>query len=282
MYVTGNPMPMYFKLSKELEDLDWKPSIYPFLDYISESTEVKVKRFVVDSEERQTELLYILLEKDDLDEIIRVDIVIATSIVLPSKNLTPSIKGKVGIFIESHYDETEYYLFNDFFVKNGYEIEYISNLWGNDHIDFSGNDHCDPVRVTKDIGSVNVDDFKSFIFIGGYAMDRLRYETKPVKGKPNSSPLGLFVQENFNNKIMGFICHSLWALTPFPQLLQGRKVTCSHNIVYDVINAGGDVQYGEDGTVNTCVDDKLVTGKHPGFTQEFLDVYLKTIESVEQ
>ena len=42
-------------------------------------------------------------------------------------------KGKIGVFIEDHFDMTEYRLFNRRFPAAGYDIQYISNLWGNPH-----------------------------------------------------------------------------------------------------------------------------------------------------
>ncbi len=71
---------------------------------------------------------------------------------------------------------------------------------------------------------------------------------------------------------LAFMCRS--------HLLEGRKVTCAHNIICDVENAGADVQYGDDGTVGSVVDGDLITAKHPAFTDELLDLFLKEIESL--
>ena len=56
-------------------------------------------------------------------------------------------------------------------------------------------------------------------------------------------------------------------------------MTCAHNIICDVENAGADVQYGDDGTVGSVVDGDLITAKHPAFTDELLDLFLKEIET---
>ena len=58
-----------------------------------------------------------------------------------------------------------------------------------------------------------------------------------------------------------------------------KKVTCAHNIICDVENAGADVQYGDDGTVGSVVDGDLITAKHPAFTDELIDIYIKEIEA---
>ena len=62
-------------------------------------------------------------------------------------------------------------------------------------------------------------------------------------------------------------------------LLEGKKVTCAHNILCDVENAGAEVQYGDDGTAGSCVDGVLISAKHPAFTDELIDLFLKEIET---
>lgn len=196
---------------------------------------------------------------------------------------------KIGVLIENHFDPTEYKEFNKFFPANGYEVEYMSYLWGNkEGIEFSSNPEPDRktkrdrielfVKVTTDITKIQLTDYKGFILIGAYAMDRLRYEEHPRKGQPNQSPAVNFLREVMKREMpIGTICHSLWLFCAEPTLLKGRKVTCAHNLIYDVQNAGGDVQFGEDGTAELFVEGNLITGKHPGYTQQFMDAFLKVI-----
>ena len=110
----------------------------------------------------------------------------------------------------------------------------------------------------------------------------MRYEEHPDKYLPNQSPAVNFVRKLMeNNKLIGTICHSLWLLTVDPALIRDRKVTCAHNIIYDVINAGGQVIYEESNkdTVITYRDGNLVTGKHPGYVDQFCDLFLDTLKS---
>src|SRR5260370_38775232 len=86
------------------------------------------------------------------------------------------VKGKIGVLIEAHFDETEFRRFNEFFPAHGYEIEYITHLWGQDKLTFKGNDFIQEVTVSKEVADVNLADYKAIILIGGYAMDRLRYQ----------------------------------------------------------------------------------------------------------
>lgn len=202
-------------------------------------------------------------------------------------------KGKIGVVIENHFDATEYRKFGEFFGSHGYQVEYMSDLWGNPENTFSSNPEPDPktnrdrieffVKVTTDISKVNSADYKGIILIGAYAMDRLRYELHPRKGQPNQSP-GV----NFLRKAMatpglkvGTICHSMWLFCADPSLLKGRKVTCAHNLIYDVLNAGGDVQYGKNGidTADVVVDGNLISAQHPGVIDKFMDTFLKEMQT---
>ena len=49
------------------------------------------------------------------------------------------IKGKIGVLIEDHFDATEFRRFNEYFPKQGYEVEYISHLWGQPELHFGSN-----------------------------------------------------------------------------------------------------------------------------------------------
>lgn len=194
-------------------------------------------------------------------------------------------KGKIGVLIEEHFDPTEYRMFNEFFPARGYEVEYISHLWGKPELRFGSNpeDDCVEFHVTvrTEVEGIDPADYKGIILIGAYATDRLRYEEHPRKGQPNQAPAVQFLRKAIKTPRLkiGAICHSLWLFCAAPELLKGRKVTCAHNLIYDVQNAGGDVQFHGDGTVEVFVDGNLVTGKHPGFTALFLETYLHEIES---
>lgn len=198
------------------------------------------------------------------------------------------IKGKIGVIIEDHFDQTEFHMFNDFFPKHGYEVEYISHLWGNQSLHFGANpDDGDYVNVAKvtvttEINDVNPSDYKGFICIGAYAMDRLRYQTNVKKGQKNQSPAVAFLRKVINEeKIkLGTICHSLWLFCADSDLIRNRKVTCAHNIICDVENAGAEVIYDGEATANLVIDGNLISAKHPGVTQEFMEAFVTEIEKV--
>src|SRR5262245_12070506 len=143
---------------------------------------------------------------------------------------------KIAVLIESHFDGTEPGAFLNYFPANGYSVEFISNLRGAKEKSFVNND--DPTKtitVMIDISTVNLSTYSGLILVGGYAMDMLRYEVHVEEGKPNEPTATQFIRKAMAEKhfIIGTICHSLWLLTPSPDLLKGRKVTCGHNIMHD-------------------------------------------------
>ena len=194
-------------------------------------------------------------------------------------------KGKIGVFIEDHFDMTEYRLFNKRFPASGYDLEYISNLWGNATLQFGSNPDNGWVEehliVSKDVKDVNPSDYKGFLLIGAYATDRLRYTVKPEKDKPNDAPAVELLRkiDATPGVKLGTICHSLWLLCADRALLEGKKVTCAHNILCDVQNAGGIIQYGDEGTAGSVIDGDLISAKHPAFTDELIDLFLTEIEA---
>jgi protease I len=196
---------------------------------------------------------------------------------------SPQSKGKIGVLIEAHFDETEYRRFNEFFPAHGYEVEYITHLWGQDKLTFMGNDFTQQATVTQEVNTVNPTDYTAIIFIGGYAMDRLRYQEHPVPGQPNRAPSVEFLRKAM--KVMddstlklGTICHSLWLFCAAPETLAGRKVTCAHNIMGDVENAGATLVYDGDQLIDTYVDGNLITARHPGVVEAFMQTLLQEIE----
>jgi len=192
-------------------------------------------------------------------------------------------KGKIGVLTEAHFDETEYRVFNEFFPAHGYEVEYLTYLWGQPTLTFKGNDMTEEVTVSTDVGAVDPGDYKGIILIGGYAMDRLRYEEHPKQGAPNEAPAVKFLRKTVKamdeGKVkVGTICHAMWLFCASPELIEGRQVTCAHNIMCDVENAGGRVIFDGDQAVDTHVDGGLITGRHPGVVDEFVTLFVAELE----
>ncbi|MCC5668858.1 DJ-1/PfpI family protein [Nostoc sp. CHAB 5784] len=197
--------------------------------------------------------------------------------------MTITSKGKIGVLIAEYFGEVEYQQFNYFFPKHGYKVEYISNLLDQDKLTFKGQEYISEATVTIDFKDIEPTDYNGIILIGGYAMDRLRYQVTPAPGQPNQSPAIKFLRKvviamDANKLKVGTICHSLWLFCAAPELLKGRKVTCIHNIIDDVENAGGIVMYENGQTQPVYVDGSLISARHPGVIDEFITVFLKELE----
>jgi putative intracellular protease/amidase len=195
-----------------------------------------------------------------------------------------AVKGKIGVLIEEHFDPTEFTRFNEYLPSRGYQVEYISHLWGQEKLKFGSNAENDQVgqhvTVVTELNNIKVEDYKGILLIGAYATDRLRYQTEVYKGQKNLSPAVVFLRKVMQTKglKLGTICHSLWLLCADRDLMAGRKVTCSHNILCDVENAGGDVIYEGNGTSEMVIDGDLITGKHPGMVDLFMETFVNEIE----
>jgi len=191
-------------------------------------------------------------------------------------------KPKIGVLIEAHFDETEYRVFNDYFPKNGYDVEYLSYLWNQPSLEFKGNDFTTDATVSTCVTQVAPTDYKGLLLIGGYAMDRLRYEEKVSADGKNGAPAVQFLRDavaamDAGKLKIGTICHSLWLFCADPPLIRGRKVTCAHNILCDVRSAGGDIALEDGQTKDIVIDGGLVSGRHPGVVEQFVEVFHREI-----
>lgn len=191
---------------------------------------------------------------------------------------------RILVLIEEHYDETEYNVFNKFFPENNVSVNYASYLWGNEALEFEGNDKTSRVRVDQCVSRARLEDYRGLILIGGYAMDRLRYQAR-LSGVKNTAPAVELLRQavkrmDAGQLAIGTICHSLWLFCADPTLINGRKVTCAHNIVCDVVNAGGEIVVVDGETVETHADGLLITGRHPGAVEAFNTLFLQTIQSL--
>lgn len=198
-----------------------------------------------------------------------------------------TIKPKIGVLIEEHFDPGEFRAFNEYFPAHGFAVEYLSHLWGNEQLKFWSNPTDgvveESVTVTTEIGTVSPRDYAGIILIGAYAMDRLRYQETILPGQLNQAPAVRFLREalTVDGLKVGTICHSLWLFCADPTLIAGRQVTCAHNIVCDVENAGGIVQYDGNQTATLVVDGDLISGKHPGMVDDFMERFVQEIKETE-
>lgn len=193
-------------------------------------------------------------------------------------------KGKIGILIEEHFDATEFRRFNEYFPQQGYQVEYISHLWGQPELYFSSNPEDNEIKehvmVTTEVNNIDPSEYKGIICIGAYAMDRLRYQATVKKDQKNQAPAIVFLRKAMQTDMVkiGTICHGLWLFCADKDLIKERKVTCAHNVICDVENAGAEVIYEGDGSADLVIDGNLITGKHPAVVDKFMAAFVNEIE----
>ncbi|MEU4033992.1 DJ-1/PfpI family protein [Streptomyces collinus] len=198
----------------------------------------------------------------------------------------PAPKGRIAVLIEEHFDPSEFRDFNAFFPERGYAVDYVSHLWGQPSLTFGSNPDNgyveEHVTVTLEVARLDPADYAGVVLIGAYAMDRLRYQAEvPGPGSRNKAPAVEFLRAAMAvpGLKVGTICHSLWLLCADRALLAGRRVTCAHNIVCDVENAGAEIVYADGGTADLVIDGDLITAKHPQVTREFMTAFVREIEA---
>src|SRR5262249_1729158 len=120
-------------------------------------------------------------------------------------------------------------------------------------------------KFPGDLTKANVNDYAAVLVAANYTSVRARcFTEKDQNGTPDSaaartSPSVKFMARAMANStiVKGALCQGLWALTPMPELLKERRVTCHEVLRADVQNAGAIYTPGVNGVV---VDGDLVTG----------------------
>lgn len=150
-------------------------------------------------------------------------------------------KKKIGILIESDFYENEIYYYQFRFAEEGYEVHFLSRLWGNPSITFHGHELKAPFFCSESFENLtdnDLNEYAAFIVPAGMVSDRLRY-TEDIGKLP---PACLFLERIFAREdiIKGVICHGLWLFSPVSHLVKGRKMTVHNNLLGDARNYGVD------------------------------------------
>ena len=168
------------------------------------------------------------------------------------------LKGKkIGILMESDFYEHEIWYYNYRFREEGAELHFLTRLWGQPSLTFKGHEYHAPFECHESFEDIDDKELKSYAAIivpSGMVSDRLRY-TEDVKKLPPATEFlkKLFAEQNI---LKGIICHGMWLVSPAPELVKGRYVTCHNNLRGDVINMGA-IYTDKD----VVVDADLVTGR---------------------
>jgi len=203
--------------------------------------------------------------------------------------LQPLTGKKIAVLVESQYVPGEIEAYRYGFGALGAEVHLMSRLWGNERLTFVGeveqaNQTPQTLEVSIDFQNVELADYAAVIMSANYTSVRLRYFVPP-QGQPISPEMArtapaveFFARAMRDPRIVkGPLCHGLWILTPYPELLDGRKVICHEVVLADVLNGGAiyvprDAQNG-----GVVVDGDLVTGHDWHVVQPFIQAIARQI-----
>ena len=182
---------------------------------------------------------------------------------------------KIGILLESDFYEHEIWYYKYRFPEEGADLHFLSRLWGQPYLTFKGHEYHAPLECHEsfeDIDDISLKTFDAIIVPSAMVSDRLRY-SDDVKKLP---PATEFLKRAFANKeiIKGIICHGMWLVSPAPELIRGRPVTCHNNLYGDVINMGA-IYTDQD----VVVDDDLVTGRSGNHAHLFAKKIIEILAS---
>jgi protease I len=216
---------------------------------------------------------------------------------------------KIAVIVEHKFIPEEIEAYRNGFTLLGAEVELISRIWYGDYkpghaywkqpVFYSDVDPGDneawaspvPIKVDeqKDISVLKPDSYAAVIMSANYTSVRLRYNDFDLKNIPadfdakslvRSAPVAKFFASIMPNEkiIKGALCHGLWILTPFPELLNKRNVICHTVVMADIINTGANIITNSEGVV---IDKDLVTGYSKHQVLPFIEAIAHQIISLQ-
>src|SRR5512139_174214 len=162
---------------------------------------------------------------------------------------------RIAVLTESQFIPGELRIYQERFAAHGATVDLVSRLWGQPGLRFFSTVEPDaegnlpPVEfidVGLDVDHVDLESYDAVIATANYTSVRLRYVDPPASAESamsdarNAPAVRFFRRAMANKRIVKVApCHALWLLTPSPDVLAGRKVTCNPVVLADVVNAGG-------------------------------------------
>jgi len=177
---------------------------------------------------------------------------------------------KIAVLMEGDYYEPEIWYYRLRFAEEGFDVRFLTRLWGQPPEamarGFLGHEYRVPfdgrLESFEEMDDATLRGFSAVIVPAGMVADRLRY-TEDIRKLP---PACRFLQRAFAEPgiVKGLICHALWLVAPVPELVRGRRVVCHNNLLGDARNMGA-VYVDED----VVVDRDLVTARSGGHCHLF-------------
>ena len=199
---------------------------------------------------------------------------------------------KIAVLVEKMYVAAEIEIYQKRFASYGAEVHLMSRLWGQTEQVFESDaqevgEARQTISVGRDFKDANLDDYAAVIMAANYTSVRLRWLTdedndgSPIDGSSGrrAPAVQFFYRAMMNPRIIkGFPCHGLWILSPIPEVLAGRRVTCNRVMLGDVHNAGGVYVAAANGVV---VDADIVTNDSAARSAELVDAIRDQILAME-
>ena len=152
---------------------------------------------------------------------------------------------KIAVLIESQYNAKEIRTYVDGFKALGAQVDLMSRLWGEDSLEFVSeveekDEKPQTLTVNIDFKDIDLKNYAAVIMAANYPSVRLRWlDDKDLGEEPlhggsgRKAPAVQFFYDAMmdTSVIKAFPCHGLWILTPIPEVLAGRRVTCNRGDV---------------------------------------------------
>jgi len=202
-------------------------------------------------------------------------------------NALPLKGARVAVLTETEFIPEEMDYYRDELARLGARVDFATNLWGKPSRVLVS-DVTEPDTPTKtmtvslDVANLRVGDYDIVLQAANYTAIRLR-EIPPmgshgsVKATREVPAVRFFADAMRDKRIVkGALCHGLWILTPYPELLRGRRVMCHTVVLADVHNAGA-TYVPDEGEV--IVDGDLVTARSSANLKEYVQAIVDNIAS---
>jgi deglycase len=163
----------------------------------------------------------------------------------------------IAVLMEGDYVESEILYYERRFAEAGAEVHFLTRLWGQPSLTFTGHEWRVPRTVDRsfeDVDDEALGSYSAVIVPSGIVSDRLRYTEDPDALAPATQ----FVARAMGTPglLTGIICHGLWLLSAAPELVRDRRLVVHNNLVGDARNMGA--RYVNEDVV---VDGDLVTAR---------------------
>lgn len=158
---------------------------------------------------------------------------------------------KIACILDEGFEDSEFRIPYDRLRAAGHEVEIIGKKKG---ATIAGKAGKEKVKVDRDIGDADGDDYAALLIPGGYSPDHLRIDQRFVD----------FVREfDEEGKLIAAVCHGPQLLIS-ADLVRGRTLTAWPTIQVDLKRVGANVVDRE-----VVVEGNLITSRKPEDLEAF-------------